>query len=369
MAYPSVTDAQHRGTRTRRGRGLPWRRPQAPAPVVEHSPFPDPDLPTQVIPPHRQPRATLKPSATVHGSHPSHLLFAFAHRAMDVCADPKADHRAAYDALAPLMQSLLEGAKAEANFDRRSTENKAAAEAQGATLDDAAKRGHDIGPESPHGMQAVADIVDRAKRAPAPESTALMSKLTPAVLAQLDAGVPVGDVAQTRVLPVVEAVAATVDASPVRVPGDSVRPAIAPTDGSDDEEVGPGFYSPLAASVLSRRSPRPVTVMPAPMADGEPVGLRSTQPAYGQVFAGDWVFDDSGPGDVDVLKLVRDVAIVYGENTDPVAARIFFADGTDRRVAEDRAVRAMSAAKAAPLLEKYEAQLAEFQGAPAGGAL
>lgn len=365
MTYNTVAEARHRADplpvkpgsgfgETRRERRSWLRKPKPPAPTVEHSTFPSPNLPTQVIPAQRQPRPTVKPSATVHGNHPAHLLFAVVHRAIDVCADPKADHRTAYDALAPLMQSLLEGAKAEANFDRRAKDNEAAATAQGATLEDAAKRGHDIGPNSPHGKQAVADIVDRARRAPMPQSTELMSALTPEVLDRLDAGTPVEDVTQTQVLPRVETVAASASPSPVHVPGEDLRP---PVPG-DEECADPGVDSPLARKVLPHR-PR-VTVMPAPMTSGEhpePIGLRDARPARGEVGGGDWVFDDSGADGAGVLKLVRDVAVVFGADSEPVGARVFFAVGGDRRVAEDRMVQVMSADEAAALVLAREVEL------------
>lgn len=287
----------------------------------------------------------------VYNIHPQPLLRRLAHLAIDLEADQSLGYRDCVARLHELMDEFSAGAldefKAQTQYEQRVGRNAVVAAAQGAVLEDAARRGEDIGPDSAHGRQAIGDLTGRAQHASDPEPTAVLPVLTPQALADLDAAAPP-----------VEMVATTVKPSPVHGSGDDVRPPI------PDEQADPGAYSPLAASVLPRRPL--VTVMPAPMTEGDdprPVGVQPAQPAYGEVSAGDWVFDDSGADGAAVLKLVRDIAIVYGRNTDPVGARVFFADGTDRRVAEDRPVLAMSAEEARPLLEKYEAQLAEMESA------
>ena len=208
MAITTVGhDPQHASAAKVKSKSGFWRRrksrPVEPQPAPR-STFPKPEAPTQAIPAPRPYRA-VQPSAAVHGTHPAHLLFELAHRALDVCADPKADHRAAFDTLVPVMEKLRKGAASEANFDKRAVVNVLAAGAQGAELFDAAKRGKDIGPQSPRGRQAIDDIVDRALRSPRPEPTEVLEKLTPQKLAEFD---------ETRV----EAVSATASADPTAVP-------------------------------------------------------------------------------------------------------------------------------------------------------
>lgn len=272
MAYPTVADARHRadnaaaksvsgfGERPRRW-SLRKRQVETPAaPVVERSTFPQPDAPTQAIPAPR-PYRQVRPSANVHGTHPAHLLFELAHRALDVCADPCTDHRAAYDALVSTWTKLQRGAASEANFDRRTKDNKQAAAAQGATLQDAARRGHDIGPKSPHGRQAVSDIVERALRAPLPESTQVMEQMTPQRLAELDAE----RAARVSTAPASATSAPAVAASPVRADAPPV-PA--------DEVADPGSGKPVPAP-LPHRTPHLVAFEArldgTELKDGDPV--------------------------------------------------------------------------------------------------
>lgn len=305
MALTNVQSA-HATPKPRRTLFRRTRRQES-AVRVEHSPFPQPDRETTVIPAQRHPRP-LPPTAAVHGTHPAHLMHEIVHRAMDVCANPKADHRAAYNALAPLINALSQGARSEANFDRRAQANAKAAARAAAPLQSAAQNPDiQLATETavaqdgtvreylPHTKDA---IVAAAMRASDPRPTELQTKLTPKVLERLDAGespesIEAGAAAWK---PAVEVTVVATDAqpSPVHVPGDQVRPPI-PGDAGDDETADPGADSPLARTTLPHR-PRRTDSFPARLDEhGEPaeggqveaVDLAGTSGSY-LLHMGDW---------------------------------------------------------------------------------
>lgn len=314
-----------------------------------------------LAPPSAPPRP-VQGDLAIYNIHPRALLRRLQHLAVDLDADPSLGTRDCFKALHEVLDEFSHAAldedEAQGQYEKRVGRNAAVSMAQGAVVEDAARRGEPIGPDSAHGRQVIGDMVGRALHASDPRPTALQVALTPDVLERLDAGEPIEDVAPTQVMPTVEAVPASAGASPVHIPGDDLRPAL-PVE--DEQDADPGASPPPARTALPRR-PR-VTVMPAPMTSGEhpePIGLRNARPAYGEVGAGDWVFDDSGPG-AGALRMVRDVAIVYDGQAQPAGARVYFAAGGDRRVAADRTVCALSAVEAQPLVEAREAVLDEME--------
>lgn len=294
----------------------------------------------------------------VYNTHPTALLRKLAHLAVDLDADQALGTRdcvkALHDVMDELSRAALDEDRAQTQYQERVGRHAVVAAAQGAVLEDAARRGEPVGPDSPHGRQVIGDMVGRALHASDPEPTALQVALTPDVLKRLDAGEPFGDVAPTQVMPVVQVAPATATPSPVHVPGDALRPPI------PHEDADPGASSSLARQVLPRR-PR-VTVMSLPPTGaegGDPAGLRDVRPAQGEVGECDWVFDDSKGARV--LKLVKGVAIIYDGQSEPVGARVFFEAGGDRRVLAQGTVLALSAADARPLVAAHEAELDELE--------
>jgi hypothetical protein len=178
------------------------------------------------------------------GSHPAYLLRHIGMRALDKEIDPELTFQGAVEHLQAAWDMLLERAAAEAAFERHAPVNAAEAAADGALLAAAGRRGKAIGPDSQRGQVVAAEIVDRAVKAPEP--TDLQLKMTPDVLARLDAGESPESVeaslTQTAVMPAVEAAMVPAAAgSPVHVPGDRVSPAIPDVD----EVADPGEHKPL----------------------------------------------------------------------------------------------------------------------------
>lgn len=385
MAYPSVTDAQHRASNGRVNdesdfdeRPRPWwrrsRATQATAVAVQHSTFPQPDAPTQAIP--AVPGAVPKPQLpqVLYRERPADLDMAAYN--ISLAAANAGLHRWSAikleEALAVHLRVLHRLAEQERDEGRRllaRSGNGAAAAVRAVETIEGAVQAEERAASVPGVNVSVAVnpgalgkgiVAVTANQGAVQDPTAQFSRLTPELLAELDA---LHAAASTTPAPVEVTV---VDASPLSFPPSPVHLNGAPPIPADaDESADPDAHSPLAASVLPRRPL--VTVLPAPMTDGEhpePIGLHGSCPARGEVNSGDWVFD-AGANGADVLKLVRGVVIVRdGEDGAPVGARVFFADGSDRRVrGVDGAVQAMDGADAMELLEKYEAQLAEMEAA------
>lgn len=172
-----------------------------------------------------QQKRTAASPTDLDGSRPAYLLRRLALLALDLEIDPDLTFRQAVERLQWAWDMLLERAAEQEAFERHAASNKAEAEADGALLFAAARRGSAIGPDSPRGQVAVAEVVDRALKAPEP--TALQVALTDEVLAQLDAGVSP------------QVVEAAVAASPVHTGRDATTPPL--PDAAGDT----GSHEPL----------------------------------------------------------------------------------------------------------------------------
>lgn len=210
----------------------------------------------------------------LYNIHPQPLLRRLAHLAIDLDADQSLGYRDCVARLHDLMEEFSAGArdefKAQTQYEQRVGRNAVVAAAQGAVLEDAARRGEDIGPDSPHGRQAIGDLNGRSLHASDPAPTALQEPLTPQRLAQMDAE-------RTAVLPVVAGreeiqagldsvplaeLAASTEIPPSPVHADGMAPPVPGAEG--DEDADPGAHSPLARAPLPTRIPHPVVTGPVP---------------------------------------------------------------------------------------------------------
>lgn len=178
--------------------------------------------------------------AALYNTHPKPQLRRLAHLALDLEADPALGFRDCVERLHELMDEFSAGAldefKAQQQYERRVGRNAVVAAAQGAVLEDAARRGEPIDPRSSHGQQVIGDVAGRALSASDPRPTELQAAMTPEVLARMDAE----RAARTAVLPVIESVTVAAPVSPVHA-HDGIAPAI-----PDAEEIAdPGAAKPL----------------------------------------------------------------------------------------------------------------------------
>jgi len=319
-----------------------WRRAEKTAPAVERSTFPRPDADTQILPqaPHRPAASSLPPLHHDPSTNPDLVAL----NMIRVCSQSMAEHWSATrlnDALLTHNGELHKRAMREqeggATIARRVANGHRTAQQTAEAIEAAVRVEQVTGVKVPLDPAALGKGMARSAA-----NAHDLSEHTMVGLPRITEGMPD---------PRIETVTVAEPASPVQVPG--THPPV-----PDDEVADPH------AEALPKRVPHPVHVMPAPMSEGEnpqPVGLHPVKPAYGEVHEGDWVFDDSA--DAAVLKLVRQVTVVRGGNGDPVSARVFFADGSDRRVLKDRTVRVLGTDAAAALLEKYEAQVAQIEAA------
>lgn len=163
------------------------------------------------------------------GSRPAYLLRRLALLALDLEIDPELTFTQAVERLQWAWNMLLERAAAQEAFERHTLTNKAEAEAEGALLFAAGRRGTPIGKGSERGQVTVAEVVDRARNAPVP--TGRLPLMTDEVLARIDNGEDP------------EAVAASITATAV-LPS-PIREDTPPIPAEDDEDADPGAHKPL----------------------------------------------------------------------------------------------------------------------------
>lgn len=359
MAISTVTQAQHRASDTQvnkrsglwqtlRGKRTDGDEPFAPNEqscwVLDQFKTDLRGELTKVVSALTQPKRTVASPTDLDGSRPAYLLRRLAMLALDLEIDPNVTFEDAVKRLQWAWDMLNQRAAEQAAFERHTPVNAAEAAAHGALLGAAARRGKPIGPRSERGQVAVAEIVDRAVRAPEP--TGLQMALTPDVLARLDAE----RVAQTAVLPVVETVTVAQPASAVQVPGS--RPPV-PDEG--EETAGTGAHQPLP-----RRTAHPqITVLPVTVdEDGETADpMHAVTPARAPLEAGVWLLDEGAGSTGPVwLLLARQRGVIRDQGPGAV---LEFANGHKREVGGGEQVKVLAEDRARELLAVVESRRAE----------
>ena len=293
--------------------------------------------------------------AALYNTHPKPQLRRLAHLALDLEADPTLGFRDCVERLHEVMDEFSAGALAEFQaqqlWEKRTGEGQVAVRRKAQQLlATAADGGEDAelktarvvtasGEVSEYLPGAANKILANAMRASDPKPTALQVKMTPEVLARIDAGEPAE---------VVEAsVTATAALSPVHVPGDGMTPPVPATE----ESAEPGALKPLP-----KRVPQATTHMVLPATDHDPYETVDPTLNGHTLTPGAWVYDEGTGTTGPVWFLLAEQNSELRDSGRVAVLR--FANGQTRDVHAGARVRVLDVRRAQVLVAQIEARLA-----------